>query len=87
MGKPDPHVNLRFTTFLPRFISNIISRIFKKDYRTHIYSFNELKILLREAGFTQIEDCCCFLMYHFLLLLYQILERELINMRFMRIKK
>ncbi len=66
MGKPDPHVNLRFTTFLPRFISNIICRFFKKkDYRTHIYSFNELKILLKEAGFTQIDDYCCFPMYHF----------------------
>ena len=57
MGKPDPHVNLKFTTFLPRFISNIISRIFKKkDYRTHIYTFNELKNLLKEAGFLKIDD-------------------------------
>ncbi len=66
MGKADPHVNLRFTTFLPRFFSNIISKIFrKKDYRTYIYSFNELKNLLKEAGFSKIEDFCCFPMYHF----------------------
>ncbi len=66
MGKRDPHVNLLFTTFLPRFISNFISRIFrKKDYRTYIYSFSELKNLIREAGFTKIEDFCCFPMYHF----------------------
>lgn len=66
LGRPDPHVNLKFTTFLPRSISNIISRIFKKkDYRTYIYSFAELKDLLREAGFTKIEDYCCFPMYHF----------------------
>ena len=66
MGRSDPHVNLKFTTFLPRSISNIISRIFKKkDYRTYIYSFAELKNLLKEAGFQQIEDYCCFPMYHF----------------------
>ena len=66
LGRADPHVNLKFTTFLPRSISNIISRIFKKkDYRTYIYTFAELKDLLREAGFTQIEDYCCFPMYHF----------------------
>jgi ubiquinone/menaquinone biosynthesis C-methylase UbiE len=66
MGRSDPHVNLKFTTFLPRSISNIISRIFKKkDYRTYIYSFAELKDLLKEAGFQQIEDYCCFPMYHF----------------------
>ena len=30
LGRPDPHVNLKFTTFLPRFMSNIICKIFKK---------------------------------------------------------
>ena len=66
LGRSDPHVNLKFTTFLPRPISNIISRIFKKkDYRTYIYSFNEIKALLKEAGFQKIEDYCCFPMYHF----------------------
>lgn len=66
IGKSDPHVNLLFTTFLPRFVSNLISRLFrKKDYRTHIYSFSELKKLMKEAGFSKIEDFCCFPMYHF----------------------
>ena len=66
LGQPDPHVNLKFTTFLPRNLSNIISRVFrKKEYRTHIYSFSELKALLREAGFSKIDDFCCFPMYHF----------------------
>ncbi len=66
LGRPDPHVNLKFTTFLPRSISNVISKIFrKKDYRTYIYSFSELKDLLREAGFKKIDDYCCFPMYHF----------------------
>lgn len=71
LGQPDPHVNLKFTTFLPRTLSNIISRVFrKKDYRTHIYSFSELKGLLREAGFSKIEDFCCFPMYHFPALIF-----------------
>lgn len=66
MGKPDPHVNLLFTTFLPRSISNFISQIFrKKDYRTHIYSFTELIKLIKEAGFSKLDDYCCFPMYHF----------------------
>ncbi len=66
LGRPDPHVNLKFTTFLPRFVSNIISRIFrKKDYRTYVYSFSELKNLLKEAGFNNVDDYCCFPMYHF----------------------
>jgi len=66
IGKPDPHVNLLFTTFLPRFISNAISQIFrKKNYITYIYSFNEIKKLIKEAGFSNLEDFCCFPMYHF----------------------
>ena len=66
MGKRDPHVNLLFTTFLPRILSNLISKIFrKKDYRTYIYSFNELKKIFREAGFTKLDDFCCFPTYHF----------------------
>ena len=66
LGQPDPHVNLKFTTFLPRGISNLISKILrKKDYRTHIYSFSELKNLLKEAGFQKIDDFCCFPNYHF----------------------
>lgn len=66
LGRPDPHVNLKFTTFLPRFMSNIICKIFKKkEYRTYIYSFSELKKILQQAGFQKIDDYCCFPMYHF----------------------
>lgn len=66
LGKPDPHVNLLFTTFLPRSISNLISKIFrKKDYRTYIYSFKELIKLIKESGFSELQDFCCFPMYHF----------------------
>ena len=65
IGKADPHVNLFFTTFLPRLISNLISKFSEKDYRTYIYSFNEMKQLLNEAGFSKQNDYCCFPMYHF----------------------
>jgi len=66
LGKADPHSNILYTSFLPRKISNLISRIFKKkDYRTYIYSFAELKILLKEAGFSEINDFCCFPHYQF----------------------
>lgn len=66
LGKADPHSNILYTSFLPRKISNLISRIFKKkDYRTYIYSFAELKLLLKEAGFSEINDFCCFPHYHF----------------------
>ena len=34
----------------------------------YIYSFTELKSLIKEAGFTKIEDYCCFPTYHFPLL-------------------
>ena len=38
---------------LPRFISNIISYIFRRrPYRTYIYSKNKLVSLLKEAGFS-----------------------------------
>lgn len=66
MGMRDPHANLLYTTFLPRFIANIISKIFKKrPYRTYIYSFKDLKELLRLAGFKNIQLYSAFPNYHF----------------------
>jgi hypothetical protein len=66
IGKRDPHVNLLFTTFLPRPISNIISKIFRRrEYKNYIYSPNELKKLVFEAGFSNIEEFICFPDYHF----------------------
>ena len=66
MGRKDPHENLLFTTFLPRVISNMISRIFhKKEYRSHIYSFRGMKKLVKEAGFSEIEVFMAFPDYHF----------------------
>ena len=66
MGKKDPHSNLLFTTFLPRFFSNIISHIFhKKPYRTYIYSITDMKKMIMNAGFKHIETYISFPDYHF----------------------
>ncbi|MDA9148579.1 methyltransferase [Alphaproteobacteria bacterium] len=66
MGRKDPHVNLLFTTFLPRMVSNFISKILlKKEYRTYIYSFKDMKKLLTEAGFSEMETYMGFPDYHF----------------------
>ena len=38
---------------MPRFLANIVSRIFKKEpYRTYTYSYLGLQKLLREQGFS-----------------------------------
>ncbi len=55
LGARDPHSGLRFATFLPRFISNMYSKIVKKrEYRTYIYSMCGYKRLLKRAGFNNV---------------------------------
>lgn len=66
MGRKDPHANLLFTTFLPRFLSNFISKFFhNKPYRNFIYSFNEMENMVLRAGFKECESFMCFPDYHF----------------------
>ncbi len=49
---PDDHNNVRFVTFLPRFLANKISKIMGKgEYRTYIYSPGQLAKLLKRSGF------------------------------------
>ena len=49
---PDDHNNVRFVTFLPRFLANKISKIMGKGkYQTYIYSPGQLANLLRKSGF------------------------------------
>ncbi len=49
---PDDHNNVRFVTFLPRFLANKISKFAGKgEYRTYIYSPGQLANLLKEGGF------------------------------------
>lgn len=55
-GERDPHAGILFTSFLPRGLANLISKIFKRrEYRPWIYSFNGIQELLEETGFTSIE--------------------------------
>ncbi len=66
LGKRDPHVNLLFTTFLPRFLADAISRFFSgKPYRNYIYSFTETRKLVVEAGFRDVKVYAAFPDYHF----------------------
>jgi cyclopropane fatty-acyl-phospholipid synthase-like methyltransferase len=66
IGKKDPHANLFFTTFLPRFISNFISKvILRRPYRNYIYSFKGIEKLVKEAGFKTVELNMGFPDYHF----------------------
>lgn len=66
LGRKDPHSNLLFTTFLPRRISDLISRLLhKKNYRTIIHSFEELQNLVLSSGFARCEMYMCFPDYHF----------------------
>lgn len=47
-------------------IENKLSyRNFFGNSNPHTYSFNELESLIKEAGFSQIEEYCCFPSYHF----------------------
>lgn len=66
MGKKDPHSNLLFTTFLPRFLSNLISNVIhNRPYRTYIYSFKDMKKMIISAGFKHCDTYMCFPDYHF----------------------
>jgi SAM-dependent methyltransferase len=52
IGAPDPHTGWRFTSVLPRAVSDIISRIKTGDrYRPYLYSHAGYRKLLRQAGF------------------------------------
>jgi 16S rRNA A1518/A1519 N6-dimethyltransferase RsmA/KsgA/DIM1 with predicted DNA glycosylase/AP lyase activity len=66
LGSKDRHADSYFTTIFPYKISNFLYKIFKgKNYRTTIYSFNELKGLLKSCGFYSVELYACWPHYHF----------------------
>jgi tRNA G46 methylase TrmB len=65
-GEKDPHTGTYLTTIVPRFIANLISKLFKKrEYRPWIYSFKELEILLKKSGFKSVELYSCWPDYRF----------------------
>ena len=59
-GIKDPHTGTYFTTLVPRWLANVISKIFKKrEYRPWIYSFKSLEKLLKDAGFKSVKLHAC----------------------------
>ncbi len=55
-GQKKPHNDIKFTTVLPRFLSNLICRVSRNDiYRNYIYSYWGYKRLLKKVGFDNIE--------------------------------
>jgi hypothetical protein len=54
-GLPDPHCDIKFITFMPRVIQDIISKILlKRPYVNWLYSSKELKKLVHSAGFSDV---------------------------------
>ena len=53
-GYPDDHVNVRFVSFLPRWLASFITKIIKgHSYRTYLYSPNHMSKMLLKAGFSK----------------------------------
>ncbi len=53
------HTNLRFTTLLPRAVSNVISHIFlKRPYRTYTHTVRHLCNMMQNAGYAVTLDNC-----------------------------
>jgi hypothetical protein len=66
MGVKDPHANLMFTSFLPRALANVISKVkLGRPYVNWIYSFSGLKELLLNSGASSVELYMCFPNYQF----------------------
>ena len=55
-GYPDDHVNIRFVSFLPRWLADFFTKKIKNhSYRTFLYSPSKLKRLVKRAGFQHVE--------------------------------
>jgi SAM-dependent methyltransferase len=66
LGRPDPHSNLLFTSFLPRRVSNAISMaVLARPYVNYLYSFRKLEHLLLAGGFSKVELHMAFPDYRF----------------------
>lgn len=59
-GIRDPHTGTLFTTLVPRWLANVISRVVRRrPYTPWIYSFSELEQLLKSSGFSSVELHAC----------------------------
>ena len=66
LGIPDPHPGIAFTSILPRSLANLVSYVrLGRPYVNYIYSFNDLKDLLKEAGFSSTDLYMCWPDYRF----------------------
>ena len=82
MGRKDPHANLLFTTFLPRSLSNFISKFFhNKPYRNYIYSFKDMEKMVMNVGFKECETYMCFPDYHFPEMILRYSEQGILEYR------
>lgn len=55
-GEPDDHVNIKYVSFLPRFLANAITKWkLNCEYRTYIYSLAGYRSLLRDSGFEEVK--------------------------------
>ena len=65
IGKKDPHANLFLTSILPRSVSNLISMlVLGRPYVNYLYSFQGLKKLVLQAGFSEVNLYATFPHYH-----------------------
>ncbi|MFC1904262.1 methyltransferase domain-containing protein [Chloroflexota bacterium] len=56
IGAPDDHVNIKYVSFLPRFMANAITRWkLNCEYRTYTYSLLGYRSLLKDGGFPEAE--------------------------------
>lgn len=56
VGLPEPHCNIRFISFMPRFIQDIMHRKLRGgNFRNWTYSRRELISLIKKAGFRNIK--------------------------------
>lgn len=55
-GFPDDHVNLKYVSFLPRFIANAITKLkLNCEYRTYTYSISGYRSLMKDGGYGEIK--------------------------------
>jgi putative transferase (TIGR04331 family) len=66
VGRKDPHADLLFTSFLPRFVSSAISQLWLgRSYVNYLHSFRKLEHMLKDVGFRSVDLNMAFPDYRF----------------------